>query len=59
MAFAAFPKEMPLLGPPKSAMERVFNLIRYTVMPRGGHFAAWEQPALLAADVRSFFANLH
>jgi microsomal epoxide hydrolase len=56
--FAAFPKEMTVLAPPRSALERGFNLVHYTKMPRGGHFAAWEQPALFAADVREFFRGL-
>lgn len=57
-AFAAFPKEMTVLAPPRSVLERGFNLVRYTKMPRGGHFAALEQPALFAADVREFFLSL-
>ncbi len=44
---AAFPKEMTVLAPPRSALERAFNLVHYTTMPRGGHFAAWEQPVLI------------
>ena len=55
---AAFPKEMTVLAPPRSALERAFNLVHYTVMPRGGHFAAWEQPVLFAEDVRKFFSTL-
>ncbi|CAN1600667.1 protein of unknown function [Pseudomonas mediterranea] len=31
---------------------------RWTTMPRGGHFAALEQPELLAADIRAFFRAL-
>ena len=56
--FAAFPKEMPYLAPPRSIIERSFNLVHYTKMPRGGHFACLEQPALLTADVREFFGKL-
>jgi microsomal epoxide hydrolase len=56
-AYAAFPKE--IVRPPRSVAERMYTDIRrWTVMPRGGHFAALEQPALLAADVREFFASL-
>jgi pimeloyl-ACP methyl ester carboxylesterase len=55
---AAFPKEMTVLAPPRSALERAFNLVHYTTMPRGGHFAAWEQPVLFAEDVRKFFSSL-
>ncbi len=56
--FAAFPKEMTMLGPPRSALERDFNLIQYTKMPHGGHFAAFEQPKLFVDDVRSFFRKV-
>jgi microsomal epoxide hydrolase len=55
---AAFPKEMPVLAPPRSAIERNFNLVHYTRMPRGGHFAALEQPGLLVEDLRQFFRPL-
>ncbi len=56
MAVAAFPRELPT--PPRSWVERVFNVQRWTPMPRGGHFAAMEQPALLAEDIRTFFRPL-
>ena len=56
MAVAAFPRELPT--PPRSWVERVFNLQRWTPMPRGGHFAAMEQPALLVEDIRAFFRPL-
>jgi pimeloyl-ACP methyl ester carboxylesterase len=55
-ALAAFPKE--LSTPPRSLMERVFRVDRYTVMERGGHFAALEQPEMLAADIAAFFRPL-
>ncbi len=51
-----FPKE--LSTPPRSLMERVFRVDRYTVMERGGHFAALEQPEMLAADIAAFFRPL-
>jgi pimeloyl-ACP methyl ester carboxylesterase len=53
-AFAAFPKE-PFGVPPEAALARDFNIVRYTAMPRGGHFACFEQPQLLVDDVRAFF----
>jgi epoxide hydrolase len=56
--FASSPHEMTLLNPPKSAVERGFNLVHYTRMPRGGHFAFWEQPEAMVADVRQFFRKL-
>jgi pimeloyl-ACP methyl ester carboxylesterase len=57
LAVALFPKELPM--PPRSWVERVFKDIRrWTAMPRGGHFAALEQPALLAQDLRAFAGGL-
>ncbi len=55
-AYAAFPCE--LIRPPRSLAERVYNIRRWTVMPAGGHFAALEEPELLAADIRAFFREL-
>jgi microsomal epoxide hydrolase len=54
---AAFPRE--IVRPPRSLAERMYtNIRRWTVMPQGGHFAAMEQPALLAGDVQAFFRPL-
>jgi pimeloyl-ACP methyl ester carboxylesterase len=39
-------------------VEARYNLVRWTEMPRGGHFAALEQPDLLVNDVRAFFHGL-
>jgi pimeloyl-ACP methyl ester carboxylesterase len=50
---AHFPKELPF--PPRVWIERGYNLQHWTEMPRGGHFAATEEPELLAADLRAFF----
>ncbi|MDR7275055.1 epoxide hydrolase family protein [Catenuloplanes atrovinosus] len=50
---AVFPHD--LARPPRSWVERTYRLSRYTAMPRGGHFAAHEEPALLAADLTAFF----
>ena len=55
-AFASFPKDIN--PPPREWVARRVNLQRWTEMPRGGHFAAMEQPALLAADMRAFFGTL-
>ncbi|HET9489201.1 MAG TPA: alpha/beta fold hydrolase [Methylomirabilota bacterium] len=55
-AYAAFPRE--ILRPPRSLAERVYNIRRWTAMPAGGHFAALEEPELLAADIRAFFRDL-
>jgi pimeloyl-ACP methyl ester carboxylesterase len=53
---ALFPHELPM--PPRSWVERVFEVRQWTSMPAGGHFAALEQPALLAEDIRAFFRPL-
>lgn len=52
-AVALFPKD--LAQPPRSWAERTYNVTRYTRMPRGGHFAAHEEPELLANDLVEFF----
>jgi microsomal epoxide hydrolase len=54
--YCEFPRE--ILRPPRVAAERVFDIRRWTVMPRGGHFAALEQPAALAHEIREFFRPL-
>ena len=56
VAVALFPKEIPM--PPRALAERGYNIVRWSVMPRGGHFAAMEQPELLAQDLREFFRAL-
>ena len=52
-AAALFPAEI-LSWPPRSYVERVYNITRWTEMPCGGHFAAMEQPELLVEDIRAF-----
>ncbi len=52
-AVALFPKEY-LEWAPKSYVERIYNIKRWTEMPKGGHFAALEQPDLLVKDIREF-----
>ena len=56
-AVALFPAEM-LAWPPRSYVERVYNIVHWSEMPAGGHFAALEQPALLIEDLRSFARSL-
>lgn len=53
---AAFPKE--ILRSPRSWCEAGYHITRWTTMPRGGHFAAFEQPELFVDDVRAFFATM-
>jgi pimeloyl-ACP methyl ester carboxylesterase len=53
---AIFPKD--IVPAPREFGERVFHIERWTEMPRGGHFAALEEPELLAGDIREFFRPL-
>jgi pimeloyl-ACP methyl ester carboxylesterase len=55
-AVAHFPKEAPF--PPRAWIERGYNLQHWTEMPQGGHFAAAEEPELLAKDIAAFFGPL-
>ena len=52
-AIAEFPKEM-LGWPPRSYVNRIFNVKRWTKFSRGGHFAALEAPGQMSADWRMF-----
>jgi pimeloyl-ACP methyl ester carboxylesterase len=57
VAVSVFPDE--LYPAPQSWAERAYpKLIHYNKLDKGGHFAAWEQPALLAAEVRAGFRSL-
>ena len=55
-AYTRYPKE-PWTAP-ISMIEDRYNLVRFSEMDHGGHFAAFEQPELFAEDVGSFFADL-
>lgn len=55
-AVCLFPKDM--VPAPKEFAERIFNLQQWSQMPEGGHFAAMEQPQLLADDIRKFAGRL-
>jgi len=52
---ARFPREEPF--PPRAWIERAYDVRRFTVLPRGGHFAALEEPTLLAGDLSAFVAQ--
>lgn len=52
-ACAVFPKEIG--HAPRPWVEKHFNVTRWTEFPRGGHFAALEEPELLVGDIREFF----
>jgi len=53
---ARYPKEPIRL--PRAWVERRYNVTHWADMPRGGHFAAMEEPALFVDDLRSFFRTV-
>ncbi len=54
MGYAEFPRE--ILSPPRTLAARTYTDIRrWSRMPKGGHFAALEQPEALAREVAEFF----
>ncbi len=57
VGLALFPKD--LAGPPPRRLaERTLNVVRWTEMPRGGHFGAWEFPREYAAELKNFLVSL-
>jgi pimeloyl-ACP methyl ester carboxylesterase len=58
-AFGVFSHQTVSEGePPRSYVQRVYNIQRWTVFPRGGHFAPSEEPAAVAQDISAFFHDL-
>jgi pimeloyl-ACP methyl ester carboxylesterase len=53
LSFASFPRE--ICPPPQEWVKRGYNVVRWMEMPRGGHFAAMEEPLLLASDIHESF----
>jgi len=53
---AIFPRE--IVRPPRRWAEQRFNITHWNEMPRGGHFAAMEEPELFVDDVRAFFRTV-
>ena len=56
VAYAVFPKEV--VAAPERWIDLTYNVVQRTEMPKGGHFAALEQPDLMVQDIRQFFAKL-
>ncbi|MGI9591641.1 MAG: epoxide hydrolase family protein [Myxococcota bacterium] len=56
LGVASFPKEV--VRAPRAWIETKFDVRHWTDMPKGGHFAAMEQPELLVEDIRAFFRSL-
>jgi pimeloyl-ACP methyl ester carboxylesterase len=53
---AAFPREV--IRPSRRWAEKAYNIVHWTDMPRGGHFASYEQPELYLQDVTKFFNGI-
>ncbi|WP_435156319.1 epoxide hydrolase family protein [Amycolatopsis sacchari] len=51
--FSVFPGD--LAHPPRAWLERVANVVHFREMPRGGHFAPFEEPELYVEELREFF----
>ena len=57
VAVTVFPDE--IYAAPRSWAERAYpKLIYFNKLPKGGHFAAWEQPELFTAEMRTAFRSL-
>jgi epoxide hydrolase len=56
VAYADFPREVVVS--PFSWITQTYNVVQRTEMPKGGHFAALEQPDLLLADIQKFFEKV-
>jgi pimeloyl-ACP methyl ester carboxylesterase len=57
VGIARFHKEEPF--PPRKFIERGYNIQHWTDIPKGGHFAAMEQPVVLANDIIQFAKTLN
>jgi pimeloyl-ACP methyl ester carboxylesterase len=57
-AFANFPGEALYAPPPRSWVERAYNLVRWSEIQTGGHFAAMEEPDLFVKDLRAWAREL-
>ena len=53
---ALFPRE--IMKPPRAWVDRLYNVAHWTRFPKGGHFAAMEEPALLVGDIRETFRSI-
>jgi len=57
VAVSVYPDE--IYAAPRSWVDKAFSrLIYFNKLPKGGHFAAWEQPAFFVSDVRAAFKSL-
>ena len=57
VAFTVFPQE--IVQAPRSWAEKVYpNLMYFNEAPKGGHFAAWEEPQIFTEEMRAAFKSL-
>jgi len=57
-AFGVFSHQtVPECEPPRSRLERIYNIQRWTVFPSGGHFAPVEEAAAVAGELTAFFRD--
>jgi pimeloyl-ACP methyl ester carboxylesterase len=47
-----------MVPPPREVSERIYNVVRWNQTDVGGHFLEWEEPRLVAEDMRAFFGSL-
>jgi pimeloyl-ACP methyl ester carboxylesterase len=47
-----------MVPPPRVLSERIYNVVRWNQTDVGGHFLEWEEPQLVAEDMRAFFGSL-
>ena len=47
-----------MVPPPRELSERLYNVVRWNQTDKGGHFLEWEEPQLVAQDMRAFFGSL-
>ena len=53
---AGYPREIAPV-PPRSYAEKAYNVVHWKEQPKGGHFAAFEQPEIFLEDLREFLRN--
>jgi pimeloyl-ACP methyl ester carboxylesterase len=58
-AISKFPKDMPVSRPPLATAKRMYNVYSFTDLPKGGHFAAMEQPEIFVDEIRKVFHSFH
>ncbi len=57
LGFANFPHDF-VISPPRSYLEKLYDIHHWTDMDEGGHFGAWEQPEAMVREIRAFFPTM-